>query len=353
MRVLVYPADLAGCGYYRLIFAANHLKSLGHDIIIEWPGKGTGFEIYLDENNNLLDFNLPHEGIDVLVMQRVSHDWHIQAIPLIQSRGIAVVIDMDDDLSSIHRHNVAYWNYHPGNKGTPYSWKNTEQICRDAAFVTVSTKNLMKVYAKHGRGQVIDNYVPERYLDIQPVHEDEPVFGWAGTVQSHPTDLQVCGRAVQTLIDQGHKFRVIGPKNKIKEHLRLNQEPDHTGVVLLQNWPTVISQLNVGMAPLESSLFNSSKSRLKVLELNSVGVPYVASPRQEYRKYHQECGAGILADTPKEWIRGISELMTNDARRKELSEQGRAYVATQTIEENSWRWWEAWTRAYEYQRTKK
>lgn len=258
MKVLVYPADTGGCGYYRLLFAATHLKSLGHDIQIEWPGKETGFEVYL-EDEAPIDFKLPYEDVDVIVMQRISHVWHTTVVPLMQSKGIAVVVDMDDDLSNIHRDNAAYWNYHPRNIRTPFSWKYTEQVCRSAAMVTVSTKSLLKKYAGHGRGAVIDNYIPEHYLDIVPVREHEPVFGWAGTVQSHPADLQVCGPAVRTLINQGHRFKIIGPGHKVKEYLRLEQEPEATGVVLLANWASAVAQLDVGMVPLEPSAFNTSK----------------------------------------------------------------------------------------------
>lgn len=352
MRILIYPADIAGCGYYRLIFVALHLKSLGHDIIIEWPNKTNGFEVSLREDTPI-DFKLPYEDVDVIVMQRVSHKWHPEVLDLMRLRGIATVIDMDDDLSSIHRDNAAYWNFHPRNIKTPFSWKQTEQVCRRATYVTVSTKNLMNVYAKHGRGQVLDNYIPERYLDVMSVKDSSPVFGWAGTVQSHPVDLQVCGRAIQELVDNGHRFRVIGPGNKVRTNLKLNSDPESTGVVKLVDWPHEISKLNVGMAPLEMSRFNTSKSRLKPLEFNSVGVPYVASPREEYRRYHRESGGGLLAETPKEWVKCISELMTNETLCKELGEQGRSFATTQTIEQNSWRWLEAWARAYELQRTTK
>lgn len=347
MRVLIFPADNAGCGYYRLMFAAEHLKSLGHDIIIKWPDKDAVFEVYM-EGDTPTDFVLPEKDVDVIVMQRISHELHVKVLPLMRSRGIATVIDMDDNLSAIHRDNVAYWNYHPRNIKTPFSWKHSEQVCREATMVTVSTQSLLSKYAAHGRGMVIDNYIPERYLDVMPMQEDEdPIFGWAGTVQSHPADLQVCGKAIQTLMDQGHRFRIVGPGKQAKENLRLNQEPESTGVVSLFNWPNAIAELSVGMAPLEMSTFNTSKSRLKPLEFNSVGVPYVISPRQEYRKYHKDSGAGLMADTPKEWISCISQLMTNESMRKELSEQGRAFAATQTVEEHSWRWLEAWTRAHD------
>jgi hypothetical protein len=39
--------------------------------------------------------------------------------------------------------------------------------------------------------------------------------------------------------------------------------------------------------------------------------------------------------------------------RQELGEQGHEYTKTQTVEKNSWRLWEAWTRAYEARQGKK
>ena len=89
---------------------------------------------------------------------------------------------------------------------------------------------------------------------------------------------------------------------------------------------------------------------MKPLEYNSVGVPYVASPREEYRWYHKQAQGGVLADQAKDWVKAIKQLLTEESYRKELSEQGRAFAATQTIEENSWRFWEAWSTAYDIQR---
>lgn len=348
MRVLVLPADTGGCGYYRLIFAAEHLRSMGHDVIIQYPGASAGFEVRF-EDDIMVDFQLP-EDVDVLVMQRISHEWHMQAVPLIRNKGIAVVIDMDDDLSSIHRNNAAYWNYRPRNNRTPFSYKNAQQICRSATYVTVSTPTLMNVYAAHNPGQVLRNYVPERYLMIEPVPQEHPVFGWGGTLQSHPEDLAVCGRAIKTVVDEGYRFKVVGPGKGIANKLQLATEPEATGAVPLFNWPSKLADLTVGLAPLEASSFNRSKSHLKPLEYNSVGVPYIASPREEYRWYHKQAQGGVLADQAKDWVKAIKQLLTEESYRKELSEQGRAFAATQTIEENSWRFWEAWSTAYDIQR---
>lgn len=284
---------------------------------------------------------------DVIVLQRVAHLWHSQVIKKFRDKGVAVVIDMDDDLSCIHHKNQAWLNYHT-KSNTPYSWKNAEVACADATLVTVSTPQLRKVYAKHGRGHHLDNYIPERYLHIDVEQED--VFGWPGTTLSHPADLQACGRSVQQLVDEGYKFRVVGPKSKVKDGLRLKEEPEYTGIVSMYAWAAKMAELRVSIAPLEISPFNSSKSRLKALEASSVGVPWVASPRTEYRQFHKDSGgAGLLAENPKAWYKMIKQLMDDDAMRKELSEKGREYARTQTIEGNAWRWLEAWQRAYDIQ----
>lgn len=354
MRVLVLPADLAGCGYYRLLWAAEFLQNQGHDIIIQYPNdKNVGLEVHFrgdvqgDPNAEIVDVKVPEEA-DVLVMQRLSHNWHQAVVTKMREKGVAVVIDMDDDLSCIHPDNKAFWNYHPRNSKTPFSWKNVEWACKNATLVTTSTKQLQSVYAKHGRGQVIDNYVPARYLNIKA--DQDKVFGWPGTTESHPNDLQVTGHAVQQLVDDGYDFRIVGPPSKARERFHLKEDPGSTGVVKIFDWPSEIAKLQVVLAPLARTQFNTSKSRLKLAEASSQGVPWVASPRTEYRKFHKESGAGILVDTPKDWYKGVKQLMDDAQLRADLGERGREFMRTQTIEANAWRWMEAWQRAYDIER---
>jgi glycosyltransferase involved in cell wall biosynthesis len=300
-----------------------------------------------DPNAEIVDVKIPNDA-DVLVMQRLSHNWHGRVVEILRSKGVAMVIDMDDDLSCIHPDNKAFVNYHPRNPKTPYSWKNVEQACKAATMVTVSTKQLMGVYARHGRGHVIDNYVPERYLQIKA--DQDKVFGWPGTTDSHPNDLQVTGGAVRELVDAGYEFRVIGPVTQAKGALRLKEQPPHTGVVQLADWASEIAKLQVTLAPLATTPFNSSKSRLKALEAAAVGVPWVGSPRTEYRRFHKESGSGLLVENRKEWFKAVKQLMDDASMRQDLGEKGRAYVQDQTVEKNSWRLWDAWTRAFEIQR---
>ncbi len=84
--------------------------------------------------------------------------------------------------------------------------------------------------------------------------------------------------------------------------------------------------------------------------MSAVGVPWVASPRPEYRRLHAQ-GAGLLADKPKHWYRQLSTLLRDPARREELSQAGREVAAALTYERCGWRWAEAWTDAYYLQKS--
>lgn len=353
MKVYVLPADAHGCGHYRLIWPANVLQSHGYDVVIMPPHEKSGFLAKVGENDDgsqtLTSVTVPPDA-DVIVLQRPAHPLQPQMIKLMRANGIAVVVDMDDDMSSIDPNNIAYQTYHPRSK-SPLSWRHAAESCRVATLVTTSTRALQRVYAKHGRGEVLDNYVPEAYLSMP--RGDSRCFGWAGTTKSHPNDLQVAGNVYQRLIDEGYCFRTVGGASSVKQAARLRNEVSCTGSIPLIDWARVIYQeLYVGMAPLGATAFNQGKSRLKAIEYMAGGVPWVGSPREEYRRLQRESGCGLMAATPKEWYANLKRLLTDEILYKEQVEMGYSYMSDQTYQENGWRWASAWSRAYEIERGK-
>jgi hypothetical protein len=353
MKVYVIPADAYGCGHYRLIWPAQVLAAAGHEVQIIPPSKtGSGFaaRVQLDEATGkeiLIGVEIPQDA-DAVVIQRPAHPLQPQMINILRSNGIAVIVDMDDDMSTIHPENGAYHMYRH-NSGTPFSWKYASLSCRIATMVTTSTPQLAKVYAGHGRGRVLDNYIPEKLLDMPSF----PIgtFGWAGTTKSHPNDPQVTAPTAEKLVSEGHTFQIVGGDEKTTSAFRLKYKPPMTGTLSIQEWITSIALgMDVGWAPLAATTFNSSKSRLKPLEYMAAGVAWVASPRTEYRRLHKESGVGFLADTPKQWYQYTKELLVNHSLREEQVEAGKIYMKDQTYEANAWRWMEAWEDAVKFER---
>lgn len=347
MKIVLFPADLYGCGWYRLLFFGKHLQAQGHDVVIIPPDSRRHGLTGETKNGKLISIQ-PPPGADVVVLQRVTHRPVAEAIPLLRAQGVAVVVDIDDDLDAIAPANPAWLALHP-KSSTEHDWASAALACRAATLVTVSTPALLRRYAAHGRGVVVPNCVPELFLSLARV--DSGVIGWGGSIHSHPDDLQVVGSSMRRLVEEGHIFQVIGPGTGVRDALALPVEPLATGNVEIGDWAPSLSILGVGIVPLADSRFNQAKSWLKALEKASVGVPSVMSPMPEYKRLHDGYGVGVLAAKPAQWYREVKRLATDECYRREVSERSRAGAAQWTVERNSWRAMEVWAEALKIQRS--
>jgi hypothetical protein len=351
VKVYVFPADEAGCGHYRLIWPAQELQRRGHDIVIvDAKNRDQALQAKLD-GDRVVQVRIPQDA-DAMVFQRITHRYLAQAIPIIRNAGTAVVVDMDDDLTCIHPANPAFHALHPSGPNAAHSWQNTLLACDAATLVTVSTDALAARYGAKTEAHVLRNCVPERYLKIE--HTDSDVIGWAGSVHSHPTDLQAMGPAVAQLLQLGCSFRVAGPLAGVHTALGISTRFDVETTDIIRDinaWPLAVNTLGIGVAPLADTKFNAAKSWLKPLEYAAVGVPCVMSPRAEYVRLAR-LGVGELAKNPHEWRKKVHSLVSSADRRAEVALAGRATAARWTIEGNAWRWLEAWLRAVELERGK-
>lgn len=352
MRVSVYPMDMTGCGHFRLIWAAEHLRSQGHDVEVIRPKERKLALVTRD--GHVMDVQWKTPKPDVIVFQRITHPWLAEAVPVLRRQGIAVVVDVDDDLTTLHPRNPVYASLHPksgvlSDGGQKHSWTCLGDACRDATLVTVSTPGLLPVYAAHGRGRIIRNVLPEHYFGVP--HDDSGIIGWPAALVSHPDDPSACGGAVARLVGDGADFRVLGDATACGAAFGLMRDPDRIGprAIDLPDWPGQVARLGIGIAPLADTRFNRSKSWLKPLELAALGVPCVMSPSEEYTRLNA-MGVGLLAGRARSWYSQLNRLRTNEKARRDLGEAGRAAVDGLRVVKESWRWAEAWADALAIQR---
>jgi len=346
VKIYVYPADATGCGHFRLIWPAQALQRAGYDVTIMPPDDRGQFHAEM-KGDRVVKVAYPRDA-DVIVLQRVSHKHLAQAVEVIRRDGVAVVMDIDDDLSTIHPNNPSWSLLHPRTGGgtmvQDHSWENVATAARNTTLTVVSSDALaLKYRGMHG-ARVIENYVPDHYMTIR--HADSDVVGWCGSARTHPDDGPEVGPAVARLINGGHKFTFVGPRDDVAVSFGISDDDfTCTNGVPIDEWPHRVAEIGVGIAPLADTKFNAAKSYLKPLEYAALGVPCVMSPRAEYLKLHEATGIGTLAHRPKDWYREVRRLVADGPYRRLRSAQSRTAASKLTYGKHAWRWMEVWDEA--------
>lgn len=343
--IRVHPADLGGCGYYRMIWPGEALAAQGAGVEVIRPDAPDDEQIRATwmtttTGRQLVDVVAP--DADVVVLQRPLTDTLALSIPMLQAQGVRVVVEIDDDFTSISPRNVSWAAVHPSRSPRRNSaW--LRRACDAADLVVVSTPALARVYGRHGRVRVVPNCVPERYLGIEAEPHEGVWIGWSGSVETHPDDLQVTGGGVaRALRGTDARFAVVGTGVGVRRRLGLPAEPAATGWVPIESYPHALADLDVGLVPLELTAFNEAKSALKLMEFSATGVAAIVSPTAENVRMAADLGV-IVADRPKAWEGALKRLVADHDWRAERAAVAREAMCRHTIEGNAERWWDAWS----------
>lgn len=356
MRVIVCPADTGGSGYYRLRWPARVLRAHGFDVDVFDSEQGEHALVcrwQRDPNGVEHVVGIEHvEDCDVMVLQRPLRYDLVEVIPHLRARGVAVVVEVDDDFSVLDPRNVAAQKLRSDPTRDP---AHLAAACRMADGVTATTRALLDRYARPGRGHLLPNCVPERYLRTKPAEQwDGLRLGWTGSVHTHPTDLQVThGRVNRAAVrwdaatQQEVVLQVLGTGDAAAAAL------GWTGPLITKEWvgimeyPAHMACCDVGIVPLADTAFNRAKSCLKLLEFSALGIAAVASPSPDNQRIHAE-GAGVLAKSPGDWERQVRSLLFDADRREDVAGLSRRAAERWTIEQHADRWWDAWAAAAEH-----
>lgn len=345
-KVIVLPGDLGGCGYYRCIWPAEALASLGHDVTWLHPDQHQiEFKAKRDLSGAILG-TMP--DCDVLVVQRPLHWYWKHLIPQMRARGIRVVGEIDDDFWNVHPHNDGWRHVHP-SASPGHNSAHLRDALNECHRVTVSTPALARHFLHHPGLTVVRNYLPSAMVVPERVHTgtgSEVTVGWAGDTGTHIGDLASTQGAVgQAQRQTGFRFLLIGRHaNKVKRDLDLKRPPEVHPWVPLAEYPEALSRLDIGLAPLVESDFNRSKSWLKPLEYMARGVPFVAAHSMEYIELvvgHQ-APYSLTKNGRDDWAYYLRALVLSADLRTEWAARGIEIARSLTIERRTEEWLTAW-----------
>lgn len=344
MRVLLAAsAHSAGSVHYRIKEPALAARQAGIDVVSR-VGIQTTMRRPSDDADPVV-VDVDSEGADVVVLQLPKTAEMLQIMRLLQDRGVAVVVEMDDLLSA-----VPYGHMSHGSLVKKGMARAGADCAREADLVTTSTPALLKEYGSHGRGVVVPNAVPRWVAELPPAYERTPdvvTVGWTGNVLGHPYDLQEIGSGLQQALDRtrgSSRFVVLGQKWDAQARLRLSEEPGEVPWLPdPDEYLTRIGELfDVGLAPLRMDRFNEAKSWLKPLEYSARGVFCVRARSSEYERL----GLGLPAKAPKDWAKWTTVGIEDADRRRELAAAARDTVLAGHLTEHTVeRWIAAWRAA--------
>lgn len=315
--------DTAGCAWYRCRVPGMELMRLGYGV--RFNGHMTPQDV---------------EWADVIVFQRQWSTPALQVMQMAKSLGKRIVYELDDDIWSIQpwQPNYSYWQ-------DPKIVGPTEQMLRDADVITTTTEPLASQLRRFNQKvRVLPNMIPPEMWQIDESESEatDPIsIGWAGSA-SRGTDLGLVRTVVAQLLDRYPDLRfVLGGD---KSNMVFGDDPRVVQLepVTLGQYPKLLSNIDIGLAPLQDNRFNQAKSDLKFLEYGMLGIPTVASHVTPYSSSIVNGENGFLAKNDKDWLKYLRRLIEDAELRRMMGENAKRFAEARTIDKNV----HLWEKAY-------
>lgn len=333
-RIFAIATDAAGCFLYRLHWPLTHLDPDEFDI--RW--------------GELLPSAYPGgQAGDVVIGQRLAGDnpaW----LDMCADPRILAVYEIDDDIIDVDPANkIPHSIFQPQRDGT---------IANIAAadVVTCSTPYLARKIGErwNPRTVVLPNCLPAKWFDSPRRHMrgGPVVVGWAGS-PFHAQDFVGLGEHLATIRDSRITWHTIGA-DYLSPHVPVSRSVGWTTNDHLLS----VLDFDIGLAPLNGSKFNRSKSWAKVLEYGARGIPAIATATGQYLDWFEEAewptghAPGVLITSSwagegvSAWAEAITLLCDDDTRAR-MGAAARAQAERYEISRHVHRWAQVYRRVPE------
>lgn len=265
---MVHNADVAGCGYYRMITPMEAMQNEGIA-----QGKISGTLLSISEMGQFKP--------DSLIIQRryspAFHQWIERTGKL---HNTFKVFELDDYIL-----NVPMKHYKRSN----FKSEITGQLRKSLSFFdrfTVSTAPLAEALGTmHSDILIVPNKLPVSWWgNLKSLRNQgrKPRVGWAGGA-SHTGDLEMIVDVVKEFANEVEWVFFGMCPDKLRPYIH----EFHHGVDI-NLYPGKLASLNLdlALAPVEDNLFNRCKSNLRLMEYGSCGIPVICSDVECYRGHN-------------------------------------------------------------------
>lgn len=198
---------------------------------------------------------------------------------------------------------------------------------RYSAQVVVGNSYLAE-YAQRAGAKTIEIIPTVIDLERYPQKKDNAnpsafVWGWIGTKSTFEKHLAPQKNGIIQFLQENpdSEFHIIGIPENQNWHERVKWIPwrEDTEIASIQ-------KLDVGIMPLQDSLWEKGKCAYKLIQYAACGIPGIASDVGMNREVCVNGETGFLVETDKEWLEKIVFLKNNPKSRNEMGSAARSLV---------------------------
>ena len=314
------PIQPNGCGWYRCKLPMDEINKLKeYETGMGFPGfnEKHGFGVLIPDNKAI-------HGWDIVVLKLIMLEKITEQIPIAQSLGQKIVIDLDDHMEGLEKSNLAYHMTSP-EKNEKNNRNHYLKSIEQADALITSTPFLKTFYEKKHPNKpifLVRNGIDlDRWSFKKGGGGNKPTFGWVGATPWRSSDLETLVPNFGDFIERHdlhfhHAGNIINAPTVQKQlgipEGRSSKEP----MKPIMSYPEMFRKIDVGIVPLRHVEFNNAKSFIKGLEYAASGIPFIAQDIEEY-SYLAETGVGRVASSIDEWIEHCEQLLDPKTRHKE------------------------------------
>lgn len=255
---------------------------------------------------------------DILVIVRVMNADLPAVVRQIRRDGrTTVVYDADDWFLGVP-------DYNPASRLSPLAVGAMHDAMSLSHLVTCSTPELAEGYSRLNRTVVLPNYLDSEIWtdnDHLWVDHDGIHVGWLGAFGWRAGDLDLLKPWLPRFLDDHPDVRFVAAGcGELLDYLGIDGLTTPKSDDVLPGFnsnlhpyahlPAMLGGIDIGLVPLTYNRFNQAKSWCKGMEYNAMGIPAVASPSREYRRFVRPGVNGYLV-RHNEWARTVERAIAD------------------------------------------
>lgn len=350
----------------RIISPLNELSNEFSILIIDDISRNQ-FLNDLQENKVNLDIFICSRDIDII---KINYKYVENLFMNLKKNNIKIIFDLDDDLLNIDENHIVYKKFKRLNNLYKFIISNSD-------IITVSTHHLKKQIQSYCQNIHI---VPNTLIKSWNFSSKKPIkklsskktikIGYFGT-PTHEYDLQIIKKPLLNVknyfLDKNIELELIGvtwnrtnwaTKISLPHSYKKKSTPTDTllnfSIKLINKTNLMNQQLpywdfiswvkneidwDIGIAPLQDSNINRSKSNLKYLEYVALNIPGIYSNIGPYKEIHEKHSGLVVNNYSKNWEKAIVELIENSDLYENLLVNAQKDVANNYLIENAVKIW--------------